>query len=42
MDFELKVLYKLDHPFVIDYIESFQDEKYTYIVMEFCSGKELL
>lgn len=42
MELELQVLYKLDHPYVIQYIESFQDEKYIYIVMEFCEGKELL
>ena len=41
MEFELKVLYKLDHPYVIQYIESFKDEKYIYIVMEYCDGQEL-
>ena len=39
---ELKILCKLDHPYMVQYIESFEDEKYIYIIMEFCRGKELL
>lgn len=39
---ELKILYKLDHPFICQYIESFEDEKYIYIVMEYCPGKVLM
>ena len=31
----------MDHPYVTTYIESFQDEKYIYIIMEYCTGKEL-
>jgi len=39
---ELLVLCKLDHPFIAQYIESFEDEKYMYIVMELIHGKELM
>lgn len=38
---ELKILYKLDHPFICNYIESFEDRKYIYIIMEYCQGKDL-
>jgi serine/threonine protein kinase len=38
---ELLVLCKLDHPYVAQYIESFEDEKYLYIVMELIHGREL-
>ena len=39
---ELLVLCKLDHPYISQYIESFEDEKYMYIVMELIVGKELM
>ena len=32
---ELFVLCKLDHPYICRYTESFEDEKYMYIVMEY-------
>jgi serine/threonine protein kinase len=32
----------VDHPNVVNYIESFQDDKYIYIVMEYCPGEDLL
>ena len=32
----------MDHPYVSTYVESFEDEKYIYIIMEYCSGKELI
>lgn len=38
---ELLVLCKLDHPYIAQYIESFEDEKYMYIVMELITGKDL-
>ena len=38
---ELMVLCKLDHPYIAQYIESFEDEKYMYIVMELITGKDL-
>ena len=33
---ELQILYKLDHPYICQYIESFEDGKYIYIIMEYC------
>ncbi|OMJ83935.1 hypothetical protein SteCoe_15030 [Stentor coeruleus] len=39
---ELSTIKKLDHPNIIKYIELFRDKKYIYIVMEYCSGGELL
>jgi serine/threonine protein kinase len=38
---ELAVLYKLDHPYICQYVESFEDLKYIYIIMEFCPGDTL-
>jgi len=42
MQQELKILYKLDHPYICNYIESFEDDKHIYIVMEYCQGKDLM
>lgn len=39
---EVSILLKLDHPNVINFIETYQDFKYYYLVMEYCSGGELL
>jgi len=39
---ELAILLKMDHPNIITFIETYQDFKYFYIVMEYCSGGELL
>lgn len=36
MQNELKILYKLDHPYICNYIESFEDDKNIYIIMEYC------
>ena len=41
MNQELEILYKLDHPYICQYVESFMDQKYIYIVMELCPGKIL-
>jgi len=38
---ELNVLYKVDHPYIINHIQSFEDEKYLYFVMEYCNGADL-
>mmetsp|Transcript_21804 Transcript_21804/g.33721 ORF Transcript_21804/g.33721 Transcript_21804/m.33721 type:complete len:91 (+) Transcript_21804:303-575(+) len=38
---ELNILCLIDHPYVVQYVESFEDEKYLYIVMEYCPGQEL-
>lgn len=38
---EVKILSKLDHPNIVKYYETFDDVKYIYLVMEYCSGGEL-
>lgn len=38
---EVKQLEALDHPNVSKYIESYENEKTIYIVMEFFEGKQL-
>lgn len=37
---EIEIMTNLDHPNVVKYIESFEDEKYIHIVMEYCKGKD--
>lgn len=39
---ELFILKKMDHPNIIKFYETYQDEKDFYFVMEYCSGGELL
>lgn len=39
---EITILQTLDHPNIINFFETYQDFKYFYIVMEYCSGGELL
>lgn len=38
---EISILKKLDHPNIIKYYETYENQKYMYIVMEYCSGGEL-
>eukprot|EP00931_Biecheleriopsis_adriatica_P014783 TRINITY_DN11683_c0_g1_i1.p1 TRINITY_DN11683_c0_g1~~TRINITY_DN11683_c0_g1_i1.p1 ORF type:complete len:787 (-),score=227.26 TRINITY_DN11683_c0_g1_i1:11-2371(-) len=38
---ELTTLKELDHPYVVALHEHFEDAKFLYMVMEFCSGGEL-
>lgn len=38
---ELDVLRMIDHPNVIKYYETYEDEKYLHIVMEMCTGGDL-
>ena len=38
---EVRILTKLDHPNIVKYYEIYDDVKYMYLVMEFCSGGEL-
>ena len=40
--YEIDIIITLDHPNIIKCYETFEDEKHIYIVMEFCSGGELL
>ena len=39
---ELEVMRQIDHPNVIKYFETYEDEKYIHIVMELCTGGDLL
>ena len=38
---EVRILTKLDHPNIVKYYETYDDIKYMYLVMEYCSGGEL-
>ncbi len=38
---EVKILTRLDHPNIVKYYETYEDQKYMYLVMEYCSGGEL-
>ena len=38
---EVLILCQLDHPNIVKYYESFENNNYFYIVMEFCEGGEL-
>jgi calcium-dependent protein kinase len=39
---EVEILQKVDHPNIVKYFETYDDSKNIYLVMEFCSGGELL
>jgi calcium-dependent protein kinase len=38
---ELSLLRSLDHPNIIRFYETYEDERYIHFVMEYCSGGEL-
>ena len=42
LKYEIDILLTLDHPNIIKCYETFEDEHYIYIVMEYCSGGELI
>ena len=39
---ELEVMRSVDHPNLIKYYEAYEDERYIHIVMELCTGGDLL
>jgi calcium-dependent protein kinase len=39
---EVEILSSLDHPNIVKFHETYQDEMYFHIVMDLCSGQELL
>ena len=38
---EVKILHKVDHPNIVKYYETYDEENYMYMVMELCSGGDL-
>jgi calcium-dependent protein kinase len=38
---EVAILQTLDHPNIVKYYETYEDEKFIYLVMELCPGGEL-
>ena len=38
---EIKILNLLDHPNIIKYFEEYENDKYIYLVMEYCNGGDL-
>ena len=39
---EVSILQKVDHPSIVKYYETYEDEKFIYLVMELCPGGELI
>lgn len=42
LQYEIDIIISLDHPNIIKCYETFEDEEHIYIVMEYCSGGELI
>ena len=38
---EVDLLKKVDHPNIVEYFETYDDQHYLYLVMELCTGGEL-
>ena len=38
---EVSILNRLDHPNIVKYYETYNDQKYIYLVMEFIPGKPM-
>ena len=39
---EIRVLNSLDHPNIVRYFEEYENDRYIYLVMEYCEGETLL
>lgn len=39
---EIEILNKLDHPNIVKYFETYNDNKFVYLVMQFVDGQTLL
>ena len=39
---EVAMMLTVDHPHIVRYYETYDDHKYIYLVMELCTGGELL
>ncbi len=42
LHFEVAILQQVDHPNIVKYYETYEDEKFIYLVMELCPGGELI
>ena len=38
---EVAILQKVDHPNIVKYLETYDDDKFLYLIMELCEGGEL-
>ena len=38
---EVAILHSLDHPNIVKYYETYNDQKYIYLVMEYVNGTQL-
>ena len=38
---EINILSTLDHPNIVSYLETYDDKKYIYLVMEYIQGEEM-
>jgi len=41
IDEEIAILTKLDHPNIVKYCETYKDDKFIYLVMEYIQGADL-
>ena len=39
---EIGILQTLDNPYIVDYLETYQDNSKLYLIMENCTGGELI
>lgn len=39
---EVAILSSLDHPHIVKYYETYEDVKYLYLVMEYCTQGDLM
>jgi len=38
---EIAIIKELDHPNIVKYYETYQNDEFLYIVMEYCPGGDL-
>jgi len=39
---EVAILQKVDHPNIVKYYETYEDDRFIYLVMELCPGGEII
>jgi calcium-dependent protein kinase len=42
LHFEVAILQQVDHPNIVKYYETYEDDKFVYLVMELCPGGEII